>query len=67
MKASQCGNTNFEIHGPNKFVCLSPSPTGSGDQSLFFDVFIAVLFQSIMWGIGTAIGVLYVWDRPSHY
>jgi len=30
------------------------------EQALFFDVFIKVLFQSIMWGIGTAIGMLLI-------
>jgi len=59
LTASRCGTVDFPIHGPSKFSCLPLDSSMAVDEhALFFDVFIKVLFQSIMWGIGTAIGEL---------
>jgi vacuole membrane protein 1 len=60
-KALECGTTDFDIIGSNKFICESlTSPGSSSNDNLA--LFIKVLPPTILWGFGSSLG-----EIPPYY
>ena len=51
INSINCGHTNFDLYGDNKFKCESID----NDPSIFL-IFLKTIHCVVLWGIGTAIG-----------
>ncbi|KAJ3331866.1 Vacuolar membrane protease [Blyttiomyces sp. JEL0837] len=56
MTAYSCGHLNFEVRGPNAFVCTDPAQII--DSVSILDIYMKVRLASFFWGFGTSIGEL---------
>lgn len=57
IAATECDSVDFAKYGPESFLC-PPDETPLTDDVGFWDVLYFVQLETIMWGIGTAIGEL---------
>ncbi|KAJ2085537.1 hypothetical protein IW138_006270 [Coemansia sp. RSA 986] len=54
LTAQECSGTAFAVHGPGAFRCIAVGST----SATFLAIMRKVIFESLCWGAGTAIGEL---------
>ncbi|KAJ2871910.1 hypothetical protein GGH93_004443 [Coemansia aciculifera] len=58
LTAYECAHTAFPVRGPNAFQCGTGAAAAAAPPATFSAILSMVIFESLCWGAGTAIGEL---------